>query len=424
MSEPRPRLAADWTVWAKIGWLSFGGPAGQIALMQRLLVDELRWISQTRFVAGLNLCLLLPGPEAQQLATYVGWTRQGWRGGLVAGGLFILPGALVMSALAAIYVRFGKVPAITALFSGIQCAVVAIVVEALIRLGRRSGRGRGALAIAGAAYVAISWLRVPYPLIMVGAALAGLALGVGRDEAAPDESKAGTTERHLGPALAALAAWLVPVAIVFVWRGSADTFARIGVFYSELAVVTFGGAYAVLTAIVERAVTELGWLTTRQVVDGLGLAETTPGPLVLVLQFVAFVAGAGSAPSSPLMTGLVAGVWGAWVLFAPSFVWIFAAAPVVERLAASPRLRAAVAGAGAAVVGVVLHLAIWFALHVLFGTVETREVSGLRLLIPDPASLHVGALTLVLVSAAMIFVFRRGLVTTLAVAALGGLLLG
>ncbi len=419
-------LAADARVWLKIGCLSFGGPAGQIALMQRLLVDELRWIGSARFLAGLDLCMLLPGPEAQQLATYVGWTRHGWRGGVVAGGLFVLPGALVMLALSWSYVRWGALPPVAALFAGLQCAVVAIVAQALFRLGRRALGSFAALALALAAFAAVALFRLPFPLVVLGAATAGLFLPQAPAAATPtaaEPDRAATRRSALAPAWVAAALWLLPLALLVATLGPDSLLVRIALRYSELAVVSFGGAYALLAALAERAVGE-GWLSAAAMADGLALAESTPGPLILVLEFVAFVAAHAAGGASPFATGLAASAVALWALFLPSFVWIFLAAPHLERVERSPRLRRAVRGVTAAVVGVILHLALWLALHVLFGEVERRRWGALDVALPRLESLDPWALVVTAVAAVMLFALRQSLGRALAVAAALGLARG
>ena len=418
MSDPpRPRGSApslDAATWLRIGLLSFGGPAGQIALMQRMLVDERRWVEPAPFLAALNFCMLLPGPEAQQLATWIGWHRAGWRGALVAGSLFVLPGALVMLALSAAYVAWGRVPLVEAAFLGVKCAVVAIVVEALVRVARRALVFRGAAALALLAFVAIFALDVPYPLVVVAALLVGSLsardAGGGTHVGAqrPSGLRAGTI---------AAFAWLVPTALLVHGLGADHVLARVATFYSELAVTTFGGAYAVLGYVADRAVDDYGWLSVAQMADGLGLAETTPGPLILVLEFVAFLAGheAGGAGLA-----VVASLVALWALFAPSFLWILLAAPHVERLNANPRLRGAMRGVTAAVVGVIASLSLWFAWHVLFGRVGRIDIAGLSMPWPDASSFDARTIAPLAAAFVLLFAAKRGIVTTLAACALLG----
>jgi chromate transporter len=411
-------LAADARVWLRVGCLSFGGPAGQIALMQRLLVDDLRWISQARFLAGLDLCMLLPGPEAQQLATYVGWTRQGWRGGVVAGGLFILPGALVMLALSWLYAGWGTHPVIAALLGGVQCAVVAIVVQALLRIGRRTLGSPAAFLIAASAFVALALLHLPFAVVISGAALAGLIVpGAGGGHTAPEGSRPpARPERSLMAAAVVLTLWLLALAAVTAAPGPPALLASIAWRFAELAVLSFGGAYTLLAALAEDAVRE-GWLPARQMADGLALAETTPGPLILVLQFVAFVAVHDAGGPHPLVSALLASLVALVVLFAPSFVWVFLAAPYVTRAEGWPRARRAVRGISAAVVGMMLHLSLWLALHVHFGRVERRHWGALEVVVPRADSIDPWAAATTAATAGMLFLGRQPVGRTLTVAA-------
>ena len=428
-----PTLAQALRVWFRIGCLSFGGPAGQIALLHREVVDERRWISDTRFLHALNFCTLLPGPEAQQLATYLGWLMHGVRGGLAAGLLFILPGALVMLALSAIYVGFGAVPLIAALFFGLKCAVLVLVVEALLRVARRALKGRIAWALAAAAFVALFLFALPFPVVVLGAALVGLAVpaafvGAGHGAAMPGPpalldallradpgriGRMGGAARRAG--LIALAMWFWPVALLLDQGG---LFGDLAWFFSKMAVVTFGGAYAVLAYVAQEAVEHYRWLTAGQMLTGLGLAETTPGPLILVLQFVGYLAGHAWG-------GFVGGVLGSavtlYVTFAPCFALIFLGAPYVERLHDAPRLKGALAGVTAAVVGVIANLAVWFGLRVLFGEVRAVPFGLMVLEVPVAASLDPVALGLAVLAAVCLFRLKLGVVKTLAVAAVAGL---
>ena len=428
-----PTFAQALRVWFRIGCLSFGGPAGQIALMHREVVDERRWESDARFLHVLNFCTLLPGPEAQQLATYVGWLLHGVKGGLAAGLLFILPGALVMLALSALFVAFGAVPLVAALFFGLQCAVLVLVVEALLRVAKRALHGGVPWAVAGAAFAALFLLRLPFPLVVAAAAVVGTLLpgrfvppSHGR---AKDGSPAlldallarepGRITRLAGAArragFAALALWLLPVLALLPAGG---VFADVAWFFSKMAVVTFGGAYAVLAYVAQEAVEHYRWLSAEQMLTGLGLAETTPGPLILVLQFVGFLAGHAAH-----------GVWGGvagsaltiWVTFAPCFTFIFLGAPFVERLHNEARLKGALAGVTAAVVGVIANLALWFGLRVLFGELREVRAGPLALEVPVPASLDPAALFLAALAAFCLFRLRLGVVATLGIAALAGL---
>ena len=407
-------------MWARIGVLSFGGPAGQIALMHRVLVDEKRWIDEPRFLSALNFCMLLPGPEAMQLATYVGWRLHGLRGGLAAGLLFVLPGAAVILALSMLYAGVGKLPVAQALFVGIQAAVLAIVVEALLRVARRALKGRVDWLIAAAAFAAIFLLKVPFPLIVLAAALVGFyrggfyrGLGQAQPAAAPAPS---VSLLATGRTVAVwLAIWIVPLLAIAGIFGRGHVLVEIGWFFSKLAVVTFGGAYAVLAYVAQDVVQHYGWLTAPEMLDGLGLAETTPGPLILVTQFAGFLAAFREGGGNPWLMGTLGALVTLWATFAPCFLWIFAGAPYIERLNAEPRLKAALAAVTAAVVGVILNLTVWFGLHVLFGKVDRVDAGLLSFLLPDPASLSLKAALLAAVAALLLFVLHRGILTTLAV---------
>jgi chromate transporter len=411
-------------VWARIGLLSFGGPAGQIALMHRELVEERKWIDEGRYLNALNFCMLLPGPEAMQLATYVGWRMHGLKGGLTAGLLFVIPGALVVLALSMLYAAFGKLPLVEALFIGIKAAVLAIVVEALLRIARRSLKDGVEWAIAGAAFVAIFFLAVPFPLIVLAAALIGFARGGVDVPAATRVAKPDVgvpVAQTLTTTAVWLAIWIVPLAALAGIFGSTHVLTQIAVFFSKLAVVTFGGAYAVLAYMAQDVVETHGWLTAGEMLDGLGLAETTPGPLILVTEFVGFLAANRHGGGNPWVMGMLGAVVTLWATFAPCFLWIFAGAPYIERLNAEPRLKAALAAVTAAVVGVILNLTVWFALHVLFATVTERFAGPLRLHVPELFSISGPALVLSGVAIVLLFVLHRGVLTTLAVC--GGLAL-
>ncbi len=430
-----PTFAEAFRVWFRIGCLSFGGPAGQIALMHREVVDERRWVSDARFLHALNFCTLLPGPEAQQLATYLGWLLHGVRGGLAAGLLFVLPGAVVMLGLSALYVAFGAVPLVAALFFGLKCAVLVLVVEALLRVAKRALRGGVPWAVAGAAFAALFLLRLPFPLVVAAAALLGALLpgrfvapshGRAKDgppalldallAREPDRvARLGGAARRAG--FAALALWLLPVALLMPAGG---VFADVAWFFSKMAVVTFGGAYAVLAYVAQEAVEHYRWLSADQMLAGLGLAETTPGPLILVLQFVGFLAGHDAAAGG-FWGGAAGSALTLWVTFAPCFAFIFLGAPFVERLHDQPRLKGALAGVTAAMVGVIANLALWFGLRVLFGEVREVRAGPLALDVPAPASLDPVALALAALAAFCLFRARLGVVATLGIAALAGL---
>ena len=426
-------------VWNKVGFLSFGGPAGQIAMMHRIVVDEKRWIGEQRFLHALNYCMLLPGPEAQQLAIYIGWLLHRTWGGIVAGTLFVLPGAAVMLALSLLYAGYHQLSLVQAIFFGIKPAVLAIVVDALLRIGRRALKTRTSVLLAGAAFIAIFFLDLPFPLIVLGAGAIGYLAARVRGESAP----AATTESgaviddlldtampdHVkatpGRALRVLAVWLPlwlgPVAVLVIWLGRGNVFSQIAIFFSEMAVVTFGGAYAVLAYVAQAAVTGYGWLRPGEMLDGLGMAETTPGPLILVLQYVGLIAGyrdPGILP--PWLAGTLAALLTLWVTFTPCFLWIFLGAPYVERLRHNRALAAALAAITAAVVGVILNLAVWFALHTLFADLREVWVGGVRFWLPDWRSLDVPSLVLAVAAAVAMFRFKAGMLPTLAGSALAG----
>jgi len=411
-----PTFAEALRVWTRIGLLSFGGPAGQIALMHRVLVDEKKWIDEPRYLSALNFCMLLPGPEAMQLATYVGWRLHGLRGGLAAGGLFVLPGALVVLTLSILYAAFGKLPVAEALFIGVKAAVLAIVVEALLRVARRSLKGNADWLIAGAAFVGIFFLKVPFPLIVIAAALVGFWRAVGR---APLAATAAVVPvppmQTLRTVLTWLAIWIAPLALVAAVFGTGHVLAQIAWFFSKLAVVTFGGAYAVLAYMAQDVVEQHRWLQAGEMLDGLGLAETTPGPLILVTEFVGFLAAFREGGGNPWAMGVFGAAVTLWATFAPCFLWIFAGAPYIERLNAEPRLKSALAAVTAAVVGVILNLTVWFALQVLFGRVGEWRLGPLHVLTPDPATLNWQALVLSAVAAVLLFALHRGVLTTLAI---------
>ncbi|WP_054312137.1 chromate efflux transporter [Mesorhizobium sp. 1M-11] len=434
-------------VWARIAALSFGGPAGQIAVMHRILVEEKRWIGETRFLHALNYCMLLPGPEAQQLAIYIGWLLHRTKGGLVAGILFVLPGLVAIMALSWIYAIFGTVGIVQSLFFGLKAAVLAIVLEAVVRIGRRALRNAVMVALAAAAFVAIFVFRLPFPLIVLAAALIGYIGGragwaafmasgghgkagkvadadTALGEAIPEHARnAGRWSLRMAAILLVL--WLAPVAALLLLYGPQDVFSQIAVFFSKMAVVTFGGAYAVLAYVAQQAVESYGWLKPGEMLDGLGMAETTPGPLIMVTQFVGFM-GAFRSPGtmSPLLAGTLGGLLTTWVTFTPCFLWIFLGAPYIEALRSNRALSAALATITAAVVGVILNLAVWFALHVLFG--EVREVRGFgaTLDIPVLASVNLAALALAIVALLAVFRFRLGMLWVLAGCSLLGVLYG
>jgi len=420
-----PVSLADATrIWAKIGWLSFGGPAGQIALMHREFVERRRWISESRFLHALNYCMLLPGPEAQQLAVYIGWLLHRSRGGIIAGTLFVLPGFLTMLVLSALYARYQQLPVIGAVFFGLKAAVLAIVVEAVLRIGRRALKSRMLVAIAGAAFVAIFVFHIPFPLIVFGAGLTGyLAYRFIPPSISPPSPDDGGGDRHflidrllaegkldhiassrrrsLTVLVVCLTLWFAPVAVLTLWLGRSHVLTQEGLFFSKSAVVTFGGAYAVLGYIAQRAVEHFGWLTPGDMLDGLALAETTPGPLIMVTQFIGYLAAYRHAGGlDPDLAALLGAVITTWVTFVPSFLFIFVGAPFVETLRANRSLHAALSGITAAVVGVILNLSLWFTLHTVFHGTQSVQWGGAQLDVPvwntlDPAALALGVAALV-----------------------------
>ena len=416
-TPPKPTFREALAIWAKIGVLSFGGPAGQIALMHRVLVEDRRWIAENRFLHALNFCMLLPGPEAMQLATYVGWRLHGTAGGLAAGLLFVLPGAAVVLTLSIAYALYGQTPIVEAAFVGIKAAVLVIVIEALIRVARRALRGPYDVAIAAAAFVAIFFLAAPFPLIIAGAALIGwlLALASPAPAAAPIVGPTPVPlAQTLKTAVLWLAIWIGPLLLLAALFGRDHVMTDIALFFSKLAVVTFGGAYSVLAYMAQQAVETHGWLSAGEMLDGLGLAETTPGPLILVTEFVGFLAGFRKGGEPALAFGLLAAAVTLWATFAPCFLWIFVGAPYVERLSANPRLAGALAGVTAAVVGVILNLSLWFALHVLFGNVTAVWHGPVLLWTPELASLNIEALLLSAFACVLLLRLHFSIASTLA----------
>ena len=425
-------------VWLRVASLSFGGPAGQIAVMHRILVEEKRWISEQRFLHALNYCMLLPGPEAQQLATYIGWLMHRTLGGIIAGGLFVVPGIISIMALSYVYAAWGNVPVIVALFFGLKAAVLAIVVEAVVRIGKRALKNDVMIALAAIAFVGIFFFNVPFPIIVFSAAIIGFVaglMGLAEFEAsaghAADKGKPAVVDDMLGEgipehtrptvarALAVsaiwLALWLIPVIALLVTLGRGNVFSEIAVFFSKMAVVTFGGAYAVLAYVAQQAVENYSWLKPGEMLDGLGMAETTPGPLIMVLQFVGFMAAYRDPGSlAPMMAGTLSGLLATWVTFIPCFLWIFLGAPFVETLRGNKALNAALSAITAAVVGVVLNLAIWFAIHSVFRETVPVHAFPLSFDAPRLASVDWLALALTIAAAVAIFRFKIGMIATLA----------
>ncbi|HEY2754365.1 MAG TPA: chromate efflux transporter [Pseudolabrys sp.] len=426
-----PTFAEAFGTWFKIGCLSFRGPAGQIALMHRIVVDEKKWVPEAQYLHALNFCMLLPGPEATQLATYIGWLLHGVRGGLAAGILFVLPGAFVMLGLSLLYAYGRGIGVIDGALFGIKAAVLVIVVEALIRIGRRSLKTPLLVALAGLGFIGIFFFALPFPLIVVAAALIGYAVASqsprllafsGSDVV--DETKHEGRWRQFGLSLAiGLTLWWAPVALAALLLGGSHVLVAIGVFFSKLAVVSFGGAYALMAYMAQQAVETHDWLTAPEMVDGLGLAETTPGPLILVTQFVGFLAAFRHAAPFPMLTaGILGAAMTTWVTFVPSMLWIFAGAPFIEQLRGNRRLTGALAAITAAVVGVILNLSVWFALHVLFGTVTEQHAGPLRWYTFDANALDSHVAVLAATAALMTFRFHRSLIEVVVVMALLGIL--
>jgi len=409
--------------WLKLGFISFGGPAGQIAIMHRVVVDEKKWVEEQRFLHALNFCVLLPGPEAQKLATYIGWLLHGVRGGLAAGILFVLPGALVMLGLSLAYALGRGIPVVEGALFGIKAAVLVIVVEAVLRIGRRALKTRLLMGVAAAAFIGIFFLGLPFPLIVAAAAVLGYATQ--RVAAVTAATPAPGRWRHLVIAsVTGLVLWWAPVAAVLLVLGPGHVLADISLFFSKLAVVSFGGAYALLAYMAQQAVETYHWMSAPEMVDGLGLAETTPGPLILVTQFVGFLAAyRDPAPFSPVAAGILGSALTTWVTFVPPMTLIFAGAPFVEQLRSNQRLSGALAAITAAVVGVILNLTVWFALHVLFGNVEEVRAGPLRWYAFDPLALDLKTAALAALAAVLAFRLHRGLVELVVVMALLGIAL-
>jgi chromate transporter len=407
-------------VWLKIGCLGFGGPAGQIALMHRVIVDEKKWVDEARYLHALNFCMLLPGPEAQKLATYVGWLLHGTRGGLAAGILFVLPGALVMLAVSLLYVLGQGIPVVDGALFGIKAAVLVIVVEALLRIGRRALKTRLLVGLAAAAFVGIFFLDLPFPLIVAAAAVFGYVT-TARGELKPENAQPGRWRYAVRAALVGLALWWTPVALAALLLGAGHVLVQAGLFFSKLAVVSFGGAYALLAYMAQQAVESYGWMSAAEMVDGLGLAETLPGPLIKVTQFVGFLGAWRNAdPLSPLASAILGSALTTWVTFVPPMLLIFAGAPFVEQLRSNPRLSGALAAITAAVVGVILNLTVWFVLHVLFRDVHEARAGPLRWYAFDPLAIDLLVAALALVAAVLAFGLHRGLIQLVGImAALG-----
>lgn len=447
--RPAPvSLREAFWVWLRIAALSFGGPAGQIAVMHRILVEEKRWIGEHRFLHALNYCMLLPGPEAQQLATYIGWLMHKTRGGIVAGGLFILPGMISIMVLSWVYALYGKVGIVSAIFFGLKCAVLAIVMQAVVRIGGRALKNVTMRVLAVAAFVAIFFFATPFPIIILVAGIVGyiggragysaFRIGGGHSSSAgaivddadtllgedlPDHARP-TIKQSLRQAAIWLLLWLIPVVALMFTLGDGSVFTQIAIFFSKMAVVTFGGAYAVLAYVAQQAVDTYHWLTPAEMLDGLAMAETTPGPLIMVLQYVAFM-GAYRDPGtlSPLLAGTLGGLLATWVTFIPCFLWIFLGAPFIERMRGNAALSGAMSAITAAVVGVILNLAIWFTIHTIFGRVELIAWGPLRFDSPVLASANSFALLLTAGAIFAVFRLKIGLLTVLAASSLCGIAL-
>jgi len=438
-----PTFSEALWVWTKVGLNSFGGPAGQIAVMHRMLVEERRWVSESRFLHALNYCMLLPGPEAQQLAVYIGWLLHRTLGGLAAGVLFVLPGALTMLLLSVLYASAQDVTVVEALFFGLKPAILAVVIEAVFRIGRRAFHNRALVGLAAAAFIAIFFFRVPFPAVVLAAAAIGLVgtriapwvflrptKPTPEGDAVGDTILEAETSAHLAPSLpralrvtaACLALWFVPVVLLGVTLGKDHVFVQEGFFFSKTAVVSFGGAYAVLAYMAQRAVETYRWLAPGEMLDGLAMAETTPGPLIMVVQFVGFM-GAYRDPGAlpPLLAGVVGAAITTWVTFVPCFLWIFLGAPYIERLRGKPALNGALTAITASVVGVILNLSVWFGLHTLFNVVERVDVGPLSLLRPVWSTANPPSFLLAVAAAVALVRFRVGMIPTLLGCALLGL---
>ncbi len=437
-TQPNPSFVEATKTFARIGLLSFGGPAGQIALMHKILVDEKRWLDEARFLHALNYCMLLPGPEAMQLATYAGWLLHGVRGGLVAGLLFVLPGAVVITALSAIYLLVGDVPLVQGLLFGLKAAVMAVVLEALMKISKRALKNGAAVAIAIAAFVAIAFLKLPFPLIVLAAALIGafahfspsngrgngetIGADVGEPLAAePAEWTKPNWSRFLSTLTIWLAVWFLPLIGLHWAFGGGNVYAVQADFFSKMAMVTFGGAYAVLAYVAQQAVDIHGWLNPDEMLTGLGLAETTPGPLILVLVFVGFLGGARLSGLDPLTGGLASAAVTLWFTFVPCFLWIFVGAPYVETVRNIRWLASALAAVTAAVVGIIANLTVWFGLHVLFGSVGEWQIGPFSLPVPDLSTFDFAAAAIALAAGVALIRHKVNMIAVLVAAALAGM---
>jgi len=436
-------FAAAFRVWVRVALLSFGGPAGQIAVMHRILVEEKRWIDENRFLHALNYCMFLPGPEAQQLAIYIGWLLHKTLGGLAAGILFVLPGFVSILALSILYAGYQEISVVQALFFGLTPAVLAVVVQAVLKIGSRALKNRVMVGLAAVAFIGIFFFQVPFPMIIIGAGLVGFSGGRiwpdtfyviwGHGDTSGgniDSEVVYQGEIHTHPSLSralgitalCLTLWFTPLIVLYVTLGTDNIFTQLGIFFSKVAVVTFGGAYAVLAYIAQQAVNTYGWLQPGEMLTGLGMAETTPGPLIQVVQFVGFMGAYRDAGMlDPLWAGVLASVLVTWVTYVPCFLYIFLGAPYIEALRGNRALSTTLSGITAAVVGVVLNLAVWFALHTVFGKVYEQHALGMRLLIPVWDTLR--PVPLIIAAGAMIALlrFKLGMIPTLLGSALVGM---
>jgi chromate transporter len=416
--------------WFKLGFISFGGPAGQIAIMHRELVERRAWISEERFLHALNFCMLLPGPEAQQLAIYIGWLKHRVLGGVVAGVLFVLPGFLLITGISLLYVLFQSLPIMQGILFGLKAAVLAVVLEAVQRIAKRALRDQFAWLLAAGAFLGIFVFAVPFPIIVFVAAVLGFLQqrwkgAATRAVATPVDDEPAVPKGYALRVLAVcLALWFVPIIAIYALLGGSHVLAQESVFFSKMAVVTFGGAYAVLAYVAQEAVTNYGWLAPDDMIEGLALAETTPGPLILVLTFVGFLGAYHSPlPFDPIWAGILGAIITTWVTFVPCFLWVLIGAPHIERLRSNRAASAALAGVTAAIVGVILNLAVWFALHALFHTVHVYDRFGLHLSIPEFATLDARALLIAIAASIALLRFKAPMMPTLAVAGGIGILL-
>ena len=428
-------------VWVRVAIYSFGGPAGQIAVMHKILVEEKKWISENRFLHAMNYCMLLPGPEAQQLATYIGWLLHRTKGGLVAGGLFILPGFISILILSILYAAYRDVGIVEAIFFGIKPAVLAIVIGAVVKIGKRALKNGVMVFIAVLAFIAIFFFEIDFPFIVIAAGLTGFIGGRIWEEkflviTGPKEKSDGenalidsriisvkpSLSKAIKTVLVFLGLWAIPLIVIAATIGIENIFFSEGLFFSKTAVVTFGGAYAVLAYITQKAVEDYGWLQSGEMLDGLGMAETTPGPLIQVVQFVGFMgAYRMSGTMDPLVAGILASLLVTWVTFIPCFLFIFTGAPYIEYLRGNKNLTTALSGITAAVVGVILNLGVWFTVHTLFGQVNESNTMGIRLLLPDRDTLDLAALIIGLIAALVYFVLKWDMLKTISISVVGGI---